>query len=364
VNPKYILPGFNEFALDQSGPHKNMNENPKHRSATQRSEPPAYGVGHSVPDYILGITFEIWEERQVGRIMQYYSEDCPVFGLDGVTRGAARMVEQTEATLEAFPDRLLIGDDVVWTGTVSRGFSSHRVFSPMTNLGDTAYGPATGRAVRIMNMADCEITDGLITREWLARDNLALVRQLGFEPVDAARTLSTRFESGLTDWLQSEFARVAGGHSAADHSAALPRESEDAEMARRVLLDCWVSGDSRRLQAAFAPYCVLHRAPSRIYSGRHEILAHYAAWREVLPNASLSVDHVCSQPFGADGRHLAVRWSVAANQQGDLSGCVARGQPIFIMGVTHWRILGGRIISEWTVFDELAVMAQSLAAGG
>ncbi len=161
-----------------------MNESPRHSASTAGQEQPAYGADCSVTDYILGITFEIWEEGQVDKILQYYSEDCPVYGLDGITRGAAQMVEQTHATLKAFPDRLLIGDDVIWTGTVSNGFSSHRVLSPMTNLGDTAFGPATGRSVRVMNMADCEITDGQISREWLVRDNLALVRQLGFDPVE------------------------------------------------------------------------------------------------------------------------------------------------------------------------------------
>jgi predicted ester cyclase len=341
-----------------------MNESQRHNASNASQEQPAYGADCSVTDYILGITFEIWEEGQVDKILQYYSEDCPVYGLDGITHGAQQMVEQTHATLKAFPDRLLLGDDVIWTGTVTRGFSSHRVLSPMTNLGDTIFGPATGRSVRVMNMADCEITGGQITREWLVRDNLALVRQLGFDPTEAARSLAAGFDPSLSQWLQQEYARVAGRPSAPGNSAGPNSSADDAEMARRVLTDCWVTGNRRRLEAAYAPYSVLHRAPLRISSGRDELLAHYDAWRTVLPDAKISIDHVCGQPFGRDGRHIAVRWGVAGTQQDAISGCVASGQQLFILGVTHWRVLAGRIISEWTVFDELALMAQSLSGNG
>jgi len=341
-----------------------MNESPTPASEPLIAEERVYGTDRSVTDYILGITFEIWEEGQVDQILRYYSEDCPVFGLDGVTRGARQMVEQTHATLSAFPDRLLIGDDVIWTGSVEKGFSSHRVLSPMTNLGATVFGPATGRSVRVMNMADCEISDGLITREWLVRDNLALVRQLGFDAVDAARSMANRKSDDLADWLRQEFARVSQGGPGAANSSAVPAGAEDLELARCTLRDCWITGNQANLESVYAPYCVLQRAPVRTISGRHDIMAHYDEWRRVLPDAHISIDHVCSQPFGPDGRHVAVRWAVAGTQQSDLQGCRPNGQPLFILGVTHWRVLAGRIIAEWTVFDELAVMAQSLSGSG
>ena len=221
-----------------------MNESPKPSTMAVRDCSQVYGTDRSVTDYILGITFEIWEEGQVDEILRYYSKDCPVFGLDGITRGAQQMVQQTRATLNAFPDRLLIGDDVIWAGSVSKGFSSHRVLSPMTNVGATVFGPATGRSVRVMNMADCEITDGLITREWLVRDNLALVRQLGFDAVDTARSMADRFDSDLTGWVQQEHARVSLGDPA---EVSRPAEAQDFELAERVLTDCWVTGDRKSI---------------------------------------------------------------------------------------------------------------------
>ena len=48
----------------------------------------AYGPDDDIVDFILGITFEIWEERGVELIHQYYAKDCIVWGLDGITHGA------------------------------------------------------------------------------------------------------------------------------------------------------------------------------------------------------------------------------------------------------------------------------------
>ena len=147
----------------------------------------AYSADDDLVDFILGITFEIWEERNIEQIDQYYSDDCLVYGLDGIIRGAAQMIDGTRVMLEAFPDRLLLGDDVIWTGSRGEGYySSHRIRSPMTNQGATMFGPATGRKVKILTIADCVVEEGVITREWLLRDNHALVSQLGHDPIECA----------------------------------------------------------------------------------------------------------------------------------------------------------------------------------
>ena len=148
--------------------------------------PAAYSADSQIADFILGITFEIWEQRQVEKILDYYAEDVQVFSLEGITSSASEMVDKTYATLESYPDRKLLGDEVITSGNARKGFSSHRIISPMTNTGASAFGPATGKFIQTMNVADCELENGRIVREWLMRDNLAMVRQLGILPLDAA----------------------------------------------------------------------------------------------------------------------------------------------------------------------------------
>jgi len=315
----------------------------------------AYSAESDLVNFILGITFEIWEQRQVEKIYDYYAADVEVYSLEGMTCEAVAMVANTHSTLAVYPDRLLIPDDVITTGTAKKGFSSHRIISPMTNVGDTTFGSATGNKVLAMNIADCEINNGVITREWLVRDNLAVIRQLGFDPVQCARIIADRFDERQIEWLKSEFSRTT-----ANNSLTSPITSKAHKFAKDVLTACWITGNNETFESAYAPYCVLQRAPVRKYPGRDQVMEHFASWRKAIPGASLSIDHICNQPYDQNNQRIAVRWSVAGLHQGEFENAPASGKSIYILGVTHWQLVNGRIAGEWTVFDELSVLAQTL----
>jgi hypothetical protein len=79
------------------------------------------------PDYIMGITKEIWEDRKISTLHQYYSEDIIVRTPSSVAVGNKGVIGATMATLAEFPDRTLLGEDVIWSGDENTGFlSSHR----------------------------------------------------------------------------------------------------------------------------------------------------------------------------------------------------------------------------------------------
>ena len=108
------------------------------------------------PSYILGITKEIWEDRNVERLREYYTADIPVRSPDGYVVGSEAVIAATHATLEELPDRQLLGEDVIWSEDGHGGFfSSHRIFSTATHLGDGAFGEATGIHLRYRVIADC-----------------------------------------------------------------------------------------------------------------------------------------------------------------------------------------------------------------
>lgn len=140
------------------------------------------------PDYILGITREIWEDRRIATLHDYYSEDIVVRSPASVVVGNQGVIAATMATLAEFPDRTLLGEDVMWSGTPEEGMlSSHRILSRATHAGDGAYGAATGRRLTYRIIADCHAIDNRIDDEWLIRDQGAIVRQMGWNPIDFAR---------------------------------------------------------------------------------------------------------------------------------------------------------------------------------
>ena len=68
----------------------------------------------SVPDFIYGITREIWEERGIGsKLDKYYAPDILLRAATGFTGTSAGVTSQTLQTLHQFPDRQLVGEDVI-----------------------------------------------------------------------------------------------------------------------------------------------------------------------------------------------------------------------------------------------------------
>ena len=332
-----------------------------------RAIPGEYGRDHHPVDFILGITYEIWESKGLDLIREYYHSDVEVFTPDGVSHGVEPVVQSSLAMLNAFPDRALVGDQVIWCEENNADFySSHRILSPMTNLGDSVFGPATGRRIQIFTIADCLVRDGVVVREWLVRDNLALVRQLGFDPLEAAKRVSRRGEAHCRTRLAGEIERLRGEKSREpsqpDQSLGLTRD-QPGELAWHLLGNLW-SPEASRLQSltetAYAPYVVLHRSPVELYSGRAPLLAHYGSLRAAFGSRHLSLDHVAWVPFGSDGLDLAARWTMACEHTGPYAGADACGKTLYVLGISHWRIHRDKVISEWTLMDPLALLAQIL----
>ncbi|MYF69705.1 MAG: ester cyclase [Proteobacteria bacterium] len=318
-----------------------------------------YHPDQGLVEFILGITFEIWECGRVERINDYYAADTQVFALSGLIHGAGGMIAGTRRMLEAFPDRLLLADDVIWSGSPAEGFySSHRVLSPMTNTGPSAYGPPTGKRVRTLTIADCIVEGGRITREYLLRDHYSLVRQLGVDPRRAAEQMASERGAGTERWIEGEIARLSCGSGTAK-GLPLPSPQADPSGFARQVIDSHLGANSDAVSnAAYASYAVMYRSPDELYSGRDSIKEHFAQLRQAISGCNVSIDHVACQPVDRDGLRIAVRWCAAGAHTGDYLGIPATGQSVFVLGSTHWRIVGEHIAMEWTVFDQLGVMAQ------
>ena len=79
-----------------------------------------------LPDYIFKITYQIWENKDVESIRDYYAEGIPVRSPDGVIYGPDAVVKATYATLNEFPDRQLLGC-LLYTSPSPRDGTSSRM---------------------------------------------------------------------------------------------------------------------------------------------------------------------------------------------------------------------------------------------
>ena len=162
--------------------HKNYAEFLKH--IEKKQELPGFDEEYlDIVDYILKITHRIWEEKGIGVIYDTYANNCLVHSSDSTSTGASGIIANPLMTLHAFPDRRLMAEDVMWSEDSPGVFlSSHRILSTGTNLGDSNFGPVTGKKVYFRTIADCACTKNKIFEEWLVRDNLWIVQQLDLNP--------------------------------------------------------------------------------------------------------------------------------------------------------------------------------------
>lgn len=313
---------------------------------------------HDFPDYILGITKQIWEDRGLATLHDYYANDILVRSPGSIVRGNQGVIAATAATLAEFPDRRLLGEDVIWSGTDEVGMlSSHRILSTATHSNSGVYGDATGRKLQYRIMADCHAINNQINDEWLIRDQGAIVRQLGWEPCEYARNLIER-EGGSQTCVQPYLPEN-------DIEGPYKGRGNDNDWGHRL------ADVLRRIMAA--DFAVIpksyDRAASLFYPGGQETHSHDGAdrfWmglRASFPNAKFSIHHQIGREDPMMPPRAAIRWSL----DGLHEGWGAFGQPthkrVHIMGITQVEFGpygegDATIRREYTLFDETTIWKQ------
>jgi predicted ester cyclase len=312
-----------------------------------------------IVDYILRITYRIWEGKQVGLCYDYYSEDCPIYTLAGYTEGAEQVTQNTMRTLAGFPDRTLHADNIVWGGDAETGYhSSHLICTNMTNLGPSEFGEPTGMQAQIQVIAHCVCKDNKVIEEWLVRDNYALAVQLGVDPLEYAREQAAKPldpDSTFARWLTSEHERVS--QQQRDKASYPTSGANNEDYISAALQNIWnarMLGDCNLLYAENAR---LHASAREDYDGLEKISRFYMEVLGSIPDAKISVDYSCSNSM-LEGEYIAARWVIAGTHSGGALWGAPTGAPLLILGESQYRIVDGKVMEEWLVFDELAVMIQ------
>ena len=311
------------------------------------------------PDYILGITKEIWEDRRVATLHHYYAPELPVRSPGSLVRGNANVIAATLATLAEFPDRQLLGEDVIWCGNARDGFlSSHRIMSLATHTQDGLYGKATGRTLAYRVIADCAARENQIFDEWLVRDQGAIVRQMGWDPKSYAADLIAR--EGGPERCTRPFTPdidINGGYTSRGNND--PTGARYADLLTRIMrADIAVIG-------AEYDRAVQSELPGGITG--HGISAVDRFWlglRASLPDASFELHHIIGRDDPGMPPRAAIRWSLT----GKHSGWGAFGAPseadVHVMGISHAEFGHWGLRREFVLYDETAIWKQILLKTG
>ena len=310
------------------------------------------GEFRDFPHYIYRITNRIWEGRQVDAIRNYYSADCPVRSPGGLVVGCEAVIDATHATLAEFPDRRLLGEDVIWSGDDERGYlSSHRIFSTAVHSGDGAYGRATGSRLRYRIIADCWCKDNKVSQEWLVRDQGAIARCLGKKPKEMALD---QIRAGNAGWFK------ASDDVPSEYEPVLDQDA-DASRYMEFWLGLWGEGDLSAIEGLYHHAASLAGPNGKEYVGHAEIGSLHQGYLDSVAKPEPIV-HDLTVTENIFGKTVAMRWVVEGSCSG--GGRFAAGKkdaPMYIMGINHARFAGGQVEREWALVDDVSLWKQVLA---
>jgi len=320
-----------------------------------------------IVDYILRCTHRIWEQKDVGLIATHYADDIvvhmmtgPAFGMDGVIAGTSR-------TLSAFPDRTLTGEAVIWSDEGAKHgegtyLSSHRITSSATNLGTSELGPATGKRITFTTIADCLCKANLIIEEWLVRDYSHMALQLGYHPRAVARLHAEADKAkgqGRAEWRQARMQTIIDMPRTGWSDQTFPNAATDPHAFAMAIFDQIVTHRRfGRVREVYSPAARWTGPGGRRLFGWGEISGWYTAIIGSFGDARIHIQHIAHVPAADGAIDIAVRWELVGTHDGPALYGVPTGEPIYILAVTHWRIVSGKIAEEVTVFDEVALMRQ------
>lgn len=311
------------------------------------------------PDYIYGITHEIWEGRGIATLHHYYSPEIPVRSPSSVVKGNQGVIGATMATLAEFPDRRLLGEDVIWSGSPEEGMlSSHRIYSTATHSGDGVYGAATGKTLGYRIIADCHAINNQINDEWLIRDQGAIVRQLGWDPKTYAADLIER-EGGVENCVQPFTPEI-------DIEGPYKGRGNDNEWGGKYadILTRIMGADMASIPQEYDPGCQLELPGGMTGHGHDAADRFWMGLRASFPDAVFTIDHQIGRDDPMNAPRAAVRWGLYGTHSGWGSFGAPTGAMVYVMGICHAEFGPRGLSREFVLFDETAIWKQIVMQTG
>ncbi len=313
-----------------------------------------------IVDYIVRCTHMIWDERNVGLIYTHYTGNSVVYYTNHAVYDRETIVHDTIARLAAFPERRGHATQVIWNGDDKAGFyTSHYVTGSGRHTQPGRYGPPTRRVFNTRTVADCMIFRNRIYREWIVTDQMGVLRQLGIDPHPVAEKMAAdQFSRGLTMTDIGENFRMMGQYPPELSADTAPAANEIETWTLEWMHEVFNRRMFGAIRRVYAPNARYHGPMMKELCGAGAVMHQTLAFVAMIPDMAHQVHHVCSVACEEGGHKVAVRWTIEGHHLGYGSLGDPTGHRLFVLGMSHFHVIDGRIVDEWTIYDELAMLAQ------
>jgi len=309
------------------------------------------------PDYVLGMSHEIWEGRGLAaKLRQYCHADIIQRSPAGILSGTEAVVSEVLSTQAAFPDRRLLGEDVIWCGSPAVGMlGAHRGLVLAGYGGGGPFDAAAGQRVRYREMSEIYAKSNLISDVWRVIDTGAITRQMGTTPMDWARLHLTEPDAE-TQPLRPE-TDVPGPYTGRGNS-----NQWGAAFAN--LLERIMSGDLSVIAEQYDRACHCEYPGGQSEHGWSGAEAFWLGLRAAFPTATFEIRHQIGLSDPPMPPRAALRWSLSGQHSGWGSFGRPSGARVHVMGMSHAEFGPWGLRREWSLLDEAAIWTQILGHQG
>lgn len=327
------------------------------RAQSMRGFDPIYT---DIVDYIVRCTHRIWDERDIGLIYTHYTHNAAIYYPLGAVYNREDIVRDTIQRLVSFPERRGMATQVVWRGDDMDGFyTSHLVTGSGRHTQPGPFGPPTGRSFASRTIADCMVLENRIYREWIVSDTMAIVRQLGLDAHALAEARAREMlAAGHAVVDIGENRRLLGQYPPETEADVSIAHTESEAECLRWLHEVYNKRMLGKIKEVYALNVQWHGPLMKELYGPAAVLHQTLALIGTIPDCAYTPQHICSVASEEGGEKIAVRWVMEGHHLGYGMLGAPTGHRLFVLGITHLHVVNGKVVDDWTVYDELAMLTQ------
>jgi steroid delta-isomerase-like uncharacterized protein len=167
----------------------------------------------------------------------------------------------------------------------------------------------------------------------------------------APKVQSLNVMSSTIQHAGSGSGKAASASSArATRGGEMPSTTENKEIARRFIEECWNNGDTAAMRDLIADKCRYH---DPAFPGVENIEQHITACRSAFPDLRFTIEDMIGER-----NEVVVHWTAHGTHKGPFLGMPPTNRQCTVSGTSISRMEGGKIVEQWADWNVMTLMEQ------
>jgi steroid delta-isomerase-like uncharacterized protein len=143
---------------------------------------------------------------------------------------------------------------------------------------------------------------------------------------------------------------VSASSATAAGGGEMPSITENKEIARRFMEECWNKGDKDAMRDLIADKCRYH---DPVFPGVENVQQHITSCRSGFPDLRFTIEDMIGER-----NEVVVHWTARGTHTGPFLGMQPTNRPCTVSGTSISRIEGGKIVEHWADWNVMTLMEQ------